>query len=114
MPSLSGDDDIGHEYLKARLQILLPVIFAGVHLIAMGSTLLTGGENGDGALVVFLWNLPVFALCKLSIVGRYLCSFTPWGWVIFVLTGMLIYAFVGLVIGTMIDWIRTRIARHWS
>lgn len=114
MPSLSGEDDVAHKHLKVRLQILLPLIFAGIHLIAMGGTLLTGGENGDGALGIVLWNWPVFVLCKLSIVGRYICSFTPRGWVVFVLTGALIYAFIGLVIGTLADRIRAVIARRWG
>jgi hypothetical protein len=112
MPSLSGEDDVVHEHLKVRLQILLPLIFAGIHLLAMGLTILTGDENGDGALGVVLWNWPVFVLCKLSIVGRYICSFTPHGWVVFVLTGALIYAFIGFVIGTVIDRIRALIARR--
>lgn len=112
MPSLSGEDDVVHEHPKVRLWILLPLIFAGTHLLAMGVTLSRDDENGDGALGVFLWNLPVFVLCKLSFIGRYVCSFTPHGWTVFVSTGALIYAFIGFVIGTVIDRIRSLIARR--
>lgn len=111
--------EVGDVRLQMRLAILLPLIFASFHFIAVGLTILTGGENGDGALGLVLGDLPLFALCAYSGLGRYLCPIsgappTPLDWTIFLLAGTVTYAIIGFVIGVVIDRIRVLIARRWG
>ncbi len=91
---------------------LLAVILAAIHFIVIGGGILAGDFEGDGALGFVIWDWPLFALCAHSVLGRYLCSFTPHGLVVYVAAGTLLYAFVGFVIGALIDRIRAVIAPH--
>ena len=59
--------EVGDVRLQVRLVILLPLIFASLRFITVGFTILTGGENGDGALGLVLADLPLFALCAHSV-----------------------------------------------
>lgn len=96
--------------MKLRLRILLPVIFAAFHFIAVGEMLLTGGENGDGALGLVMLDWPLLALCMHSpsdsALARYFCSLAPHAWVHYLLAGTLMYALAGFVIGATIDGVR--------
>jgi hypothetical protein len=62
-----------------RFALWLAVILAAVHFFAIGGGILAGEFQGDGALGFILWDWLLFALCAHSILGRYLCSFTPSG-----------------------------------
>jgi hypothetical protein len=100
--------------MKLHLRILLPVAFAAFHFIAVGDMLLTGGENGDGALGLVILDGPLFVLCvhAPSALGRYFCSLTYPGCVIYLLAGTLMYALAGFVIGAVIDRARALLMRH--
>lgn len=96
------------------LALWLTVILAVIHFIAIGGGILAGDFEGDGALGFIMWDWLLLALCAHSVLGRYLCSNTPHGLVVYVVAGTLIYALVGFVIGSLIDGIRALIALHGS
>lgn len=100
--------------MRARLRIRLAVIFAAIHFIVVGGGILMGAQNGDGALGLVFWDLPLLELCAHSPLGRYVCSFSPRGWAIYVLAGTLIYALIGFVIGAAIDGLRALIVHRWG
>jgi hypothetical protein len=91
--------------LKLRLRILLPVVFAAFHFIAVGDMLLTGGENGDGALGLLILDWPLILPCMHThaAFARPFCSIAPGGWTLYLLAGTLIYALIGFAIGAAID-----------
>jgi hypothetical protein len=99
--------------MKKRLSLWLAVIFAAFHFVVVAGAILESGGGGEGltfALIGYDWVL--LWLCAHSVLGRYLCSFTPRGWVIYLLAGTLIYAIAGFAIGSAIDGLRTLIARR--
>lgn len=100
-------------HTRRHLALWLPAIFGAFHFIALGLSILDadwrGGEGLGYAMV--LSDGPLLALCQHhGLVDNFLCG-SPLS---VLLTGTLMYAVVGFVIGAVIDWIRALIARRWS
>jgi hypothetical protein len=100
--------------MKARLRIRLAVIFAALHLIVVGTAILeSDGDDEEGlAYVLALCDFPLYAMCDFTAI----CGHKYYGPVVsglfFLVAGTLMYAVVGFLVGAVIDWVRTLIARH--
>ena len=99
--------------MKRRMSLWLPVILAVFHFIVMGNAFIQASDGSDPeglAFAVGYVDMPLFVLCRLIPI----CNFggdRPGIPLMFLFAGSLTYAFIGFLIGALIDWARNLIER---
>lgn len=96
------------------MPLVLAAIFAAFHLIVMGGAILESPQGGEGFAFVFaVYEWPLLLLClHAPAFGQYLCHAVSGDHnSVLLISGTLIYALIGFLVGALIDWTRAFIER---